>query len=401
MKIILANKFYYPRGGDCIYTIELEKLLRRNGHDVAIFTQQFEENLDNDFSKYWPSEVDYSTKKVTNLLETLFRPIYSKEVKTKFQQLVSDFKPDVVHLNNIHSQISPIVAEISFKNNIPVVWTLHDYKLLCPSFSCLRDGKICELCFKKKGYVIKYKCVKNIIGSFIAFLEAKKWNKIKLEKFTSIFIAPSIFMKAKMIQGGFSVSSIRVINNFIDDNKIVENTIKKEKYYCYFGRFSHEKGVETLLKVASKLPYNLKLIGTGPLLVDLTNKYSKKNIEFLGFMQWEKLKEVIKKAQFIVIPSKCYENNPLTVIEAFALGTPVIGSNIGGIPEIIDKGKTGLIFEPGNEIDLINKIEYFFKKIDIYKCGENCIEYAKNHFRSSDYYNKIIKVYEYIIREYR
>jgi len=342
LKILLSNKFYYPRGGDCIYTIELEKLLKKNGHEVSIFTQQYDENLKNEYEEYWPSKVDYSSKNIRNLAESLFRPIYSREVMKFFNLLLKDFKPDIVHLNNIHSQISPIIAQIAYTKNIPVVWTLHDYKLLCPSYSCLLDGKPCELCFTNKINVIKHRCVKNFVGSSVAFLEAKKWNKAKLEKITSRFIAPSTFMKTKMVQGGFNRDKISVLNNFIDDDKILEKVKEKENYYLYFGRFSKEKGVETLLKAASKLEYKLKLAGTGPLLDSLKHEYNKySNIEFLGFKSWDDLKIILQKAQFFIIPSEWYENNPLTIIESFALGTPVIGANIGGIPELIEENKTG------------------------------------------------------------
>lgn len=398
MKILLANKFYYHRGGDCIHTIELEKLLKNNGHEVAIFSQYFDQNLDNEYSKYWPSKVDYSSKNISNIKETLFRPIYSKEVHGKFQKLVNDFKPDIVHLNNIHSQISPIIAKIAYRNDIPVVWTLHDYKLLCPSYSCLRDGEVCELCFNNKFNVIKHRCVKNLIGSFIAYLEAKKWNKDKLQKYTSLFIAPSRFMKRKMIQGGFNKNSITVINNFIDDDKILEEPVKKENYYLYFGRLSREKGVNTLLKAASRLPYKLKLVGTGPLLDRFKNNHKNNaNIEFIGYKEWEELRNIIKKAQFFVIPSECYENNPLSVIESFALGTPVIGANIGGIPELIDEGRTGLIFQSGNQDDLQNKIEYFYDNLLDKNFGINTRDEANRRFIASRYYEKITHLYREVI----
>ena len=283
MKILLSNKFYYPRGGDCIYMIGLEELLKKNGHEVAIFTQEYQDNLDSKYKDYWPSKVDYSSKNISNLSESLLRPIYSKEVNKKFRSLINDFKPDLIHLNNIHSQLSPSIAKIAYKIDIPVVWTLHDYKLLCPSYSCLLNGKPCELCFTDKINVIKNRCVKNIVGSTIAYAEAKKWNKEKLELYTNRFIAPSNFMKDKMIQGGYSSGKIDVINNFIDDSKINKNVSPKEDYYLYFGRFSKEKGVGSLLKAASSLKYNLKLAGTGPLLDKYQKQYEKcSNIELDG-----------------------------------------------------------------------------------------------------------------------
>lgn len=397
MRIILANKFYYPRGGDCIYMIGLEDLLKKNGHEVAIFSQKYEENLDHKYKDFWPSKVDYSTRNIRNLGESLLRPIYSKEVKQKFKKILNNFKPDIVHLNNIHSQISPVIAQICYNKNIPVIWTLHDYKLLCPSYSCTRNGKPCELCFENKINVIKHKCVKNIVGSTIAFAEAKKWNRDKLEMYTSNFIAPSEFMKRKMVEGGYSSKKIKVINNFIDDFKINEKVTNKEDYYLYFGRFSKEKGVETLLKAASKLDFKLKLAGTGPLLNEYKRKYQNNNIEFLGFKHWDDLKIILQKAQFFIIPSEWYENNPLTIIESYALGTPVLGANIGGIPELIEDHKTGLIFESGNETDISNKIKYFYENLNSKDLGQYSIQVSKERFKSSNYYKKIIDVYNSVL----
>lgn len=391
MRIILANKYYYPRGGDCIYTIELEKLLKSKGHKVAIFTQQYEENLPSDFSKYWPSKVDYSINNIRNISESFLRPIYSKEVQFKFKKLIDDFKPNIVHLNNIHSQISPIIAKVAFERNIPVIWTLHDYKLLCPSYSCLRNGRVCELCFKNKINVVKYRCVKNIVGSIIAYWEAKKWNQQRLEKYTNVFIAPSRFMKEKMIQGGFDGNKIEVINNFIDVSKLTKFNSEKEDYYLYVGRFSKEKGVETLLKAAINLPYKLKLAGSGPLFSELHNRYENKNIEFLGFKNWSDLKNIISRARFIVTPSEWYENNPISVIESLCLGTPVLGARIGGIPEMINEGINGMTFTPGDIDDLKNKINEMFQ----ISYNNNMIRLTARQKYSSDiYYSALIRLYQ-------
>ena len=140
MRILLSNKFYYRRGGDCIYMLNLEQLLKTNGHDVAVFAMDYPENLDTPWKTYFPQEM--------GKLMALTRPFGSSEVRKKFNRLLDDFKPDVVHLNNIHTQLSPVMAELAYRRGVRVVWTLHDYKLLCPRYDCLRDGReVCELCF--------------------------------------------------------------------------------------------------------------------------------------------------------------------------------------------------------------------------------------------------------------
>jgi glycosyltransferase involved in cell wall biosynthesis len=391
MKIILANKFYYPRGGDCIHTIGLKKLLEDHGHKVAIFSMQYCENIENEFSQYWPSSLDFSSKRPTNIKEILFRPIYSSEVKQKWTKLLDDFKPDVVHLHNIHSQLSPLISELTYKRNIPVFWTLHDYKLLCPSYSFLRDGNVCELCVKDKKNVIKYRCIKgSLLGSIIGYIEALKWDINKLKKYTTQFISPSAFLMNKMIDSGIPKSKITHLYNFAESNKFVP-ILDKIDYSVYLGRLSKEKGVETLLKAWKDTKgTTLKIIGDGPLKAELEKTYAAKNIEFLGFLPWEKIMTILGQARFMVIPSEWYENNPLSIIESLALGTPVLGANIGGIPELINN-ENGRLFNSGNIDDLKTKIEEMIEINDW-----NYTEISKSastRFNETNYYNTLMNIY--------
>lgn len=390
MRVILANKFFYPRGGDCIHTISLKSLLEEKGHEVAIFSMQYSENIENEYSEYWPSSLDYSSKNLSNIKEAVFRPIYSKEVKTKWIKLLNDFKPDVVHLHNIHTQLSPILAECASVRKIKVFWTLHDYKLICPSYSLMKNACVCEECLRDRTSVVKNKCIKgSVVGSLIGYLESVKWSKKRLEKYTTSFISPSIFLKNKMVEAGFSSSMIEHIYNFAELNKFKAN-IEKENFYVYLGRLSREKGVETLLRAAHGLTYKLKIIGDGPLRFEFERKYASENIEFLGFKQWDEIKDILGKAKFMLIPSEWYENNPLSIIESLALGTPVLGANIGGIPELIGEGN-GMLFESKNVIDLSEKIELMMSKRDWdYQEISNL---AKEKFSIEIYYKKLMKLY--------
>ncbi len=390
MKILLANKFYYNRGGDCICTINLEELLKQNGHEVAVFAMQYPKNLETQWSKYFPCEIEFSSG--LRMFEAIRRPFGTSEVKRKFTTLLDDFQPDVVHLHNIHSYLSPVIAEIAHKRGIRVVWTLHDLKLLCPRYDCLRKGEtICEECSSNKYKVVSYKCMKNNrVASFLAYWEAKKWAREKLETYTDLFISPSQFLANKMIQGKFDETKIKVLCNFIDIEKCVRNSYDKEFYYCYVGRLSNEKGVKALIEVANKLPYQLKIIGSGPLAGELQQQ-AKGHIEFVGHKQWDEIKQLVGNARFSVIPSECYENNPLSVIEALCLGTPVLGARIGGIPELISEGITGLCFENRNVVDLKNKIERMFEMPFNY---ESIANHAQKRFNSDQYFDQIISLYQ-------
>ncbi len=384
MKILLANKFYYRRGGDCIYTLNLEQLLKEKGHEVAIFSMDYPNNLDSKWKAYFPKNM--------SKLMAFTRPFGSNEVKRKFNALLNDFKPDIVHLNNIHTHLSPIIAELAHKKGIKVIWTLHDYKLLCPRYDCLKGGEeVCEICFNGNKLPCKTnKCMKGSkLASLIGYKEAITWNKERLEACTDLFICPSSFMAKKMAQGGFKPNKLIPLCNFIDIVKCQKENYKKEDYYCFIGRLSHEKGVKTLIKAANKLPYKLKVIGGGPLAEELKS-VANKNIEFVGFKQWNEIKEIVGKARFSVIPSEWYENNPLSVIEAQCLGTPVLGARIGGIPELIKEGINGMCFESKNTEDLKNKIQTMFEINFQY---EGIAKAAQEQYNSETYYINLMKIY--------
>lgn len=395
MKIVLVNKFYYPRGGDCVYTINLESLLKSQGHEVAVFAMDYSENIASQYKDYFPSEISFSISNNSNLFESFIRPFGTSEVKTKFKALLNDFQPDVVHLNNIHTQLSPIVAELAQKYGSKVVWTLHDYKLLCTRYDCLRnDTQVCELCFQNKTNVLKYKCMKNsLVASVIAYLEAVKWNKDTLNKYVDTYICPSVFMKNKMLQGDFPADKLNHLSNFVELSKFDSTVSVKEDYYCYIGRLSHEKGVRTLLKAASDLPYKLIVIGGGP-LADECQKYASEKIEFVGYKNWTEIKTIVGKARFIVTPSEWYENNPLSVIESLCLGTPVVGANIGGIPELITEPETGLLFSSKDVEVLKEKIQKAWKIYNDDFDFESILKSSQNKFSCELYYDELIKIYK-------
>ena len=391
MKILLANKFYYRRGGDCIYMLNLEQLLKTHGHDVAVFAMDYPENIETEWKRYFPNEIKFTPG--VGMLETFMRMFGLGEVKRKFNFLLNDFKPDVVHLNNIHTQLSPVIARLAHKRRTKVIRTLHDYKLLCPRYDCLRNGnEVCEECFVDKHKVLEYKCMKNSnLASMLAYKEGMKWSRKKLEGYTDVFICPSQFMYNKMAQGGFDRKKMYTLCNFIDIERTRRDSYDKEDYYCFIGRLSFEKGIETLIEAARTLPYHLKIIGGGPLADILKEKAKGANIEFTGHKEWPEIKEIVGKARFSVVPSEWYENNPLSVIEAQCLGTPVLGANIGGIPELIKEGVNGMCFESRNIMDLKNKIEkMFILNVDYKQLAKS----SQIRYSSEKHYNELLELYQ-------
>lgn len=390
MKVLVANKFWYRRGGDCIYAINLEQMLRENGVETAIFAMQHTENIHTAFDGHFPSEISFNGAKA--MFGTAARSLGLGEVAGKFNRLLDDFKPDIVHLNNIHTQLSPVLAEIAHNRGIKVVWTLHDYKLLCPRYDCRQNGTgICEECFNCKLPVLKHKCMKNSLpASAMAWVEAVVWNRKRIGKCIDTFICPSDFMLRKMLQGGFESSKLVHLSNFIDTGKCVrDNYDDRGDYCCYVGRLSDEKGVKTLVAAANELPSRkFVIVGDGPLREELQS-LAGGNVEFVGKKEWPEIREIVGKARFAIMPSECYENNPLSVIEALCLGTPVLGAEIGGIPELIGS-EYGLTFKSGDKENLKQQTDKMFDASFPYGkiASDSCMNFDKEL-----YFKKLVDIY--------
>ena len=393
-RILIANKFYYPRGGDCIVAMNLERLLKERGHDVAVLAMQYPENVDSGWNDYYPSQVDFAGS-LGNKIKAAKRLMGWGDIITSFTKILDDFKPEIVHLHNIHSYLSPVLAKLAKKRGCQVVWTLHDYKLVCPSYACLQNGKPCEKCIgHSKIHVLKDRCMKgSLAASALAWLEARKWNSNVLDRYTDAFICPSQFMATKMKKDGFDPEKLRVVCNHIDAEKQqLFNSLnaERENYYVYVGRLSQEKGVETLLNVASKLPYTLRIAGDGPLRKQLEEQYAScKNIKFLGHQNAQQVAALLSKAQFSVVPSEWYENNPLSVIESLCAGTPVVGARIGGIPELLN-ADNGLTFTSGNRNELKQTIG---KAFDTQWNNDGIKTVASSRFSEQEHLKQIEEIY--------
>lgn len=393
-RILIANKFYYPRGGDCIVAMNLERLLKEQGHEVAVFAMQYPENVDSGWNGYYASQVDFAGP-LGNKLNAAKRLMGWGDIKASFNKILDDFKPDIVHMHNIHSYLSPVLAKLAKRRGCRVVWTLHDYKLVCPSYACLLDGKPCERCIGRgKMQVLKNRCMKgSFAASAMAWLEALKWNRNVLDRYVDAFICPSQFMASKMKKDGFDPKKLHVVCNHIDPKKqelFGSLDIEREDYYVYVGRLSDEKGVETLLNVASQLPHTLKLAGDGPLRKQLEEQYAScRNIEFLGHQDAIQVAKLLSKARFSVVPSEWYENNPLSVIESLCAGTPVVGARIGGIPELLNHDN-GITFASGSREELANAINRAYSA----EWHHDTIkETAKLRFSPNEHIKQIFDIY--------
>ena len=365
-RILLVSKFYYTRGGAEVVAINMANDLAKRGYEIGVFTMDYPQNLSPE-NFYTASQVDFSGGLIDKL-KFAMRTMGYNGIKSSFKKALQEFNPDIVHLHNVHSYLSPAVVKLAKEYGCKVVWTLHDYKLACPAYSCLNRGRICEKCFTSKINVVKERCFKeNLPASVLAYFEAVKWNVKKLQRYVDYFVCPSAFIKRQMLKAGLQEEKLKVVCNFVDPIKLdqlkrAEIPDTRDDFYVYVGRLSEEKGVATLLKAAKDLPYKLKLVGGGHLYDGFIAEYGNcDNIEFMGHQPAEKVAEILLSAKCLVLPSECYENNPLSVIEALCAGIPIVGANIGGIPELID-AEWGETFESGNVEDMQQAITRVKKK---------------------------------------
>ncbi len=407
MKILLINKFLYPKGGDAISTITTGNLMKSRGHNVIYWGMAHPLNPDYLYKDLFVNYVDFNKSNgILKEFQAFLNILYSFEAKNKIKKLLKIYKPDIVHLNNFAHQISPSILDVFAKQNISTVMTMRDYKLVCPSYTMFIDGRICEACKGGKYYhCLLNKCTKNsYTKSMINTIEMYLHHKIlHIYDKIDVIISPSRFLKEKLKDMGFK-KEIVYLQNFIYLKDYVPNYNFEDKTICYFGRLSLEKGLFTLLNAVKGINIKLKIIGEGPIKENLISKvkYEKlNNVYFLGYKLGEELKNEIKNSIYVVIPSEWYENNPRSVIEAFALSKPVIGSRIGGIPELVKDGKTGYTFEAGNVEDLRNKIEFLVNDPNsAVEMGKNARRFVEKKLNSEKHYQELIKIYQMAIDKY-
>lgn len=399
MKILMVNKFLYENGGSETYIFKLGEHLTSLGHEVQYFGMEHEGRKVGNHIDAYTSDMDFHGGSKLSKLTYPFKTIYSGEARKKIRLVLDDFCPDVVHLNNFNYQLTPsIILEIKkwekqTGNKCKIVFTAHDFQLICPNHMLKNpnSGEICEKCIG--GHFmncLKGKCIHGSTAkSAIGMMESVYWNKLnKAYKYIDKIICCSEFLKTKFDTNPMFAKKTVALHNFVDCEKI-EN-VEKSDYALYFGRFSDEKGIDTLLKACKELPdVKFKFAGTGPLEDDVNNAA---NVENLGFVTGEPLKELISKALFSIYPSQWYENCPFSVMESQSYLTPVIGANIGGIPELIQIGKTGELFESGNLDELKEKIEKLWNDRELCKeFSDNCKQLKFDN--GEQYCEKLMKIY--------
>lgn len=398
MKILMVNKFLYPKGGAETYFLKIGNYLEKHGHQVEYFGMYDEKNIASNSANAYTYPMDFHEKGLKRFLYP-FKIIYSLEAKRKMEQVIETFNPDIIHFNNINFQLTPSIIDGAYKKGIPMIQTVHDYQMLCPNHMLfdLKTQKSCEVCLSKsKWNCMKKSCihgskVKSLIGS----IEAIIYNWRKTYEKVDFYICPSFFMEKKLLSNPIYQNKTTTIHNFIEEITELE-FLKKEDYILYFGRLSVEKGFEEFINACKKLPHiKFKIAGTGP-LEELCNNIP--NVEYVGFKVGGELKELIYKAKFSVYPSIWYENCPLSVLESESLGTPVLASKMGGIPELVENGVTGVLLEEVSEKELCDKIEMLYGNSTLLEeMSQNCLEKRKKMIVLEDYCKKLMRCYTAVL----
>lgn len=404
MKILSINNFHYLFGGASVVYFNTSELLRSKGHEVLNFSTHNDNNLGSSNSEFFAKNQNFRN---TNFLSKFLGAknyIYNRDAQNKLENLIQKYNPEIAHIHLFYGGLTSSILKTLKKYNIPSVISVHDYRLLCPANAFLNsENDICEKCKNKCFYQCsQYKCLENnFFYSTILSLEAytRKYFIDPLE-YINHFIFVSEFSRNKHIEFDkrYSTKSTHIYNFNILNDKNPSNT--KGEYFLYYGRLSKEKGISTLLIAAEKTGIKLKIAGTGPLKEEVENYcLNSSNIEYVGHRSGEELINLIRSASFIIVPSEWYENNPMTIIEAYSLGKPVIGSKIGGIPEIIVDNVTGYLFESRNIELLIQQLinATNLKDKDYLFLSNNAVQFSQSNFSSEVHYSKLLNTYNSIL----
>lgn len=402
MTILQINKFHYIQGGADRHYLDLINLLQSKGHKVIPFSMQNKKNLPSPYQKYFVSFIDLAHPKISwSSLKTTSRIIYSWEARHKIQELIQKEKPEIAHIHNIYHQISPSILGVLKEYKIPIVMTVHDYKLICPNYKLFNRGKICEKCKKRKYYqCILNKCVKDSYLASALNTGEVYFHKIFrfYEKYVDVFICPSQFMKDKLASWGLPGQKLTVLPHFIQPAP-KSLSFPEKNYVLFFGRLSSEKGLDLLISVAQKLPHiPFKIVGEGEekeRLAAYTKRNEITNVKFLGYKHQNQLKKIILASRFVVVPSRWQEVFGLIVLESFNLGKAVIASRKGGIPELVRERETGFLFQ--NEEELKEKIEYLYHHPDLAKKMGKKVKAQIRKYSPHIYYQKLTKIYKNLL----
>ncbi|WP_425332013.1 glycosyltransferase family 4 protein [Pararhizobium polonicum] len=399
-RLLKINSYFYRRGGAEAVFLDHIAMFEQAGWDVVPFAMQHELNPPSPWSDYFVSEIEYGHETGTlNKIKQVAKIIYSFEAQRNLQRLIERVNPTIAHAHNVYHHLSPAIFSTLKSAGIPTVMTVHDLKLACPSYKMLRDAKVCEDCKGGRIHnVLVHRCIKgSTVLSAVVLAETALHRSLGLYRNNlDRLVVPSRFYIDKLAEWGWPREKMVYIPNFVDAEAFDTGWTEGD-YFVFAGRLAPEKGIDTLLRAAALSRQKLVIAGTGPEEAALKELAQTLGVDavFAGYLSGKALHRLIGEAKALVLPSEWYENAPISVLEAYALGTPVIGARIGGIPEMIHEGETGFMAAPADAQGLADALAAMDARSPEARrnMGSTARQWISVEFSSSAYLRRTTELY--------
>lgn len=407
-RLLSVNNYHYRRGGAEVVYLEQNRLFEEIGWDVVPFAMRHPRNLPSPHEHHFIEEIEYGARYgPLRSLRNVANVVYSLEARRKLRALLALGRPDIAHVHNIYHHLSPSILPMLKQAGVPVVMSVHDLKLACPAYTMLNKGSVCERCRDGRIHnVVVNRCIKGSLSlSGLVMIETAVHRLLGLyRRNVDLFVVPSRFYIEKLVAWGWPRERFVHVPNFVDLSQFRPGTIETGGF-LYVGRLSPEKGLETLIRAAALAGQRVNLVGTGPMENRLRALAAETgaDIRFLGFRTGAALHDAIRRCRALVLPSTWYENAPISVIEAYALGRPVIGTRIGGLPEMIREGQTGTIVPAGDCEALAAALVRFARMPDdsLRAMGQAGRNWVETTFSQEAYRERLLDLYATLRRRSR
>ena len=381
--------------------LDQNELLTERGWDIVPFAMEYEKNFETGYDDYFVEEIDFASDySPVEKVRKVVKSVYSLEARREIGRLIDDVRPDLVHAHNVYHHLTPAIFGAIQKKGVPAVMTVHDLKIGCPSKLMLASDGVCERCQGGKTWnAVQQRCLKGSLPlSAVAAFETTLHNFLgSYKKNVDRFILPSHFHMNKLIDWGLPAEKARYVPNAVDVSGLTPDYSAGERF-VFVGRLSEEKGLLTFVKAVAQAGVKATIVGTGPQETELKTlvETSGADVEFAGYQTGDDLFEIVRNARALVLPSECYENAPVVLLEAYGVGTPVLGSDLGGIPELIKPGETGYLATAGNVDSFAEQLTVMntLSNDELSNMGRAGRQFVEERFARSHYLQALLDVYE-------
>lgn len=407
MRILYCNKYNYPFSGTEVYLFEAMELMRSRGHETALFSMQDSRGGETPYDRYFVRPIDFKTSgAVWQKTKQAARAIYSIEARKKIRAMIRKFRPDVAHVRNIYHHLSPSILWELKAQGVPVLYHVNDFKLLCPSYNLVSNGRACEACNGGAfWHAMAGDCYPGLGARMALTAEAyaHRWLGT-YRKCVELFLAPSEFVRQKFVEHGWDASRFEVLPHFQEVSPQPVSRIPEHGLILYFGRLSAEKGISDLLRAVQRLPHlRFVVAGDGPerdRLQNLAGELELRNVQFVGHVDKAERDRLIAESRFTVMPSHAYETFGKTILESYALGRAVIASDTGSRRELVRAGETGLLYQCGDVKQLARSIQMLASQPELAeRIGRAGRELVLRKYTAEEHYQKLVQLYEDLVAQ--